>query len=866
MIVDERHSEWHSGEHSEKLTGKLVVLKFDGDLQQGFQVLLEIGDEGYRPAIELIGALPPNLEIASHLSTWQRRYRDLSTNSLTNSRIQPQQIIYGGSVNRLEDCWQAAADLHQHMMQWLSSESFRRLDLRLRESLSTSDPIRVLIRTQDPLLRRLPWHLWDFVERYAKTEIALSAPVSESVAVEAATKDNSVKILAVLGNSADIDVQADRQFLSGLPSGQVTFLVEPSRQKINQYLWKQPWDIFFFAGHSSTEGDRGLIYLDHEDSLSLEELKYGLRQAISQGLQLAIFNSCDGLGLAQSLESLNLPQMIIMREPIPDRVAQLFLKSFLKSFSSGKSLYLSVREAREQLQSVENQFPCATWLPTICQNPTKIPPTWQTLASSKDAERYQQGRVRSAQRLPTRASRLYALRDAAQDIARYGQKLARRLRRGWIILFASLLVTVGILSPAVAGWIEPMELAVYDFTMQRRPSEGADPRLFVIGITNEDIVAQRENGELLARRSLSEQSYGQTFETSLSDHSLARLLNTLEQYQPRVVGLDLYRDFAAAPDQKALSSRLKGDANLIAICKAEDLDDPVIETPSIDPPPEVPLSRVGFSDFREDSDGTLRRHLLGMLPLLRTQASRCNTDWSFSLQIASQYLQQEDIKAQFTEAGDLQFDSQLIEVLQSRQGGYPPDAGGSEIMLNYRSTPEIASTVTLQQFLNQQPNPDYLKDKIVLIGVTAQDGEDRWFTPLHSSEAVPGVVVQAHMVSQLISAALDNRPLIKTLRPTQRAGWVSVWAIIGSFFPLWQLQKGKAHQSIARLGVSLIIAVVLLYGLHFFSFMRGYWLPFASLVLALVLSSLAVTVYLLGHPKNRRGVLLLRSSTESSSW
>ena len=306
-----------------------------------------------------------------------------------NSRIQPQQIIYGGSVNRLEECWHAATELHQQMTQWLESPSFRRLDLRLRESLSLTEPIRVLIRTQDPLLNRLPWHLWDFVERYAKTEIALSAPISERIEVEpTAAPTYSVKILAILGSSEDIDIRVDRQFLAALPSAQTTFLVEPSREQIDQQLWQQPWDILFFAGHSSTEGDRGLIHINPTESLSLEELKYGLRQAISKGLQLAIFNSCDGLGLAQSLASLHLPQMIVMREPVPDRIAQAFLKSLLRAFSSGKSLYLSVREAREQLQRLEDRFPCATWLPVICQNSAKTPPTWQALINGETSKRF----------------------------------------------------------------------------------------------------------------------------------------------------------------------------------------------------------------------------------------------------------------------------------------------------------------------------------------------------------------------------------------------------------------------------------------------------------------------------------------------
>ena len=96
------------------LDGKLVVLKFDGTFQQGFRMLLEIGDEGNRPAIELAGALPPNLEITAQLSEWQRHYHSLNASGLS-SRIQPQRIVYGGSVNRLEDCRRAAKELYQQM-------------------------------------------------------------------------------------------------------------------------------------------------------------------------------------------------------------------------------------------------------------------------------------------------------------------------------------------------------------------------------------------------------------------------------------------------------------------------------------------------------------------------------------------------------------------------------------------------------------------------------------------------------------------------------------------------------------------------------------------------------------------------------
>jgi hypothetical protein len=78
-----------------------------------------------------------------------------------------------------------------------------------------------------------------------------------------------------------------------LPDAEVEFLVEPERRQLNNKLWEQPWDILFFAGHSKTFGETGQIYINQIDSLSLNELKYGLNKAIAQGLQLAIFNSCD---------------------------------------------------------------------------------------------------------------------------------------------------------------------------------------------------------------------------------------------------------------------------------------------------------------------------------------------------------------------------------------------------------------------------------------------------------------------------------------------------------------------------------------------------------------------------------------------
>lgn len=186
-----------------------------------------------------------------------------------------------------------------------------------------------------------------------------------------------VRILAILGDSTGINVEQDKAILQEqLPDVEITFLTQPQLQVLNHQLWEQQWDILFFAGHSASQGDgsTGQIYINQNDSVSLRDLRNALKKAIFRGLQLAIFNSCDGLGLAQELADLNIPQIIVMRKPVPDFVAQEFLRHFMRIFASGTSLYLAVREARERLQGLEKQFPCASWLPVICQYPAATPP------------------------------------------------------------------------------------------------------------------------------------------------------------------------------------------------------------------------------------------------------------------------------------------------------------------------------------------------------------------------------------------------------------------------------------------------------------------------------------------------------------
>jgi hypothetical protein len=356
---------------------KVVVLRLlgTGNWEQGFPVTLQIGEESNTFSTQVEGYLPTNLEIPQYYQQWQYAYRRLPVIARINAPTQ-QEI----NVSRLQDCSDAAHALLESLNCWLDSAEFRPIKEKLLRRLDEDEPIILVIQTEDFLLRRLPWHLWNFVDNNHQAEVVLSASDFETVQTSV-TPRKTLRILVILGNSEGINIESDRQFLQDLPRAEhPCFLVEPSSQEITEALENGKWDILFFAGHSHTVGETGHISINATESLRLEQLKYSLRAAIQQGLKLAIFNSCDGLGLARQLEDLGIPQVIVMREPVPDHVAQKFLKYFLQVFSQGQSIYLAVRKARESLyqHGEESKIPGVSWLPVICQNPATKPLVWPT--------------------------------------------------------------------------------------------------------------------------------------------------------------------------------------------------------------------------------------------------------------------------------------------------------------------------------------------------------------------------------------------------------------------------------------------------------------------------------------------------------
>ncbi len=361
----------------QSLAKNLVILTLgSGDFEHGFpSVTAQIWTTGDRLPTQCLGQLPPAPEIPQVYSRWQPLYNSLGL--VPRITILPNQVTNISNTNK-NDIYPLAEELEEQLNQWLNSDTFRPIDKSLREKFVRSDEVSFIIQSENTNVRRLPWHLWDFFKSYRKAEVALSAPFYDRVEKTAPLRTKK-RLLAILGDSTGINIEEDCKVLENLNNAETVFLVQPTRNELDKHLWdEQGWDILCFSGHSSSQWDgrNGWIYINQTEKLTIEQLENALLAAIERGLQLAIFNSCNGLGLAKQLACLHIPQIIVMRAPVPDVVAQEFLKNFLRAFASGKSFYLAVRQAREMLQGLENDFPCATWLPVICQNPAEEAIAW----------------------------------------------------------------------------------------------------------------------------------------------------------------------------------------------------------------------------------------------------------------------------------------------------------------------------------------------------------------------------------------------------------------------------------------------------------------------------------------------------------
>ncbi|MEL7141771.1 MAG: adenylate/guanylate cyclase domain-containing protein [Cyanobacteria bacterium J06573_11] len=398
--------------------------------------------------------------------------------------------------------------------------------------------------------------------------------------------------------------------------------------------------------------------------------------------------------------------------------------------------------------------------------------------------------------------------------------------RGVITITPSVAAVVLLLR--CIGLLQTWEWAAFDQYTRLRPTEPTDNRVVIVGLDENDLKALNQS--------------------QVSDAVLAELLNKLKEQSPRAIGLDLYRDVPVGAGESELADVYRTTPNLIGIRKVVG----EVGRETVAPPPVLAeLGQIGANDLMVDGDNTVRRGLLNV------QDPDGNTVYSLSLYLALLYLDSEGIGPEMVDEDTWWLGKTLFQPFETNSGGYVrADAQGYQQIIRYRGENQFFETVSFMDVLTGQISEDWATDKVVLIGAVGESSNDHFYTP-HSSTLLSnavdmaGVEIHSNLTSQIISAALEGRPLIRSWSEPVEWLWVLSWSAAGALL-IWQIDQGGKRTKGQRtknqirgqriLWVSSTIA--LLGGSTFIPFLYGWWIPIVPAFLAAIGSATAVTAYL----------------------
>jgi len=384
-----------------------------------------------------------------------------------------------------------------------------------------------------------------------------------------------------------------------------------------------------------------------------------------------------------------------------------------------------------------------------------------------------------------------------------------------------IVVTGTLLGVRHLGGLQPLELNAYDLMVQLRPDPGADPRLLIVEVTEQDI---------------------NTLEKwPISDRTLAKAIAEIARLEPTAIGIDIIRDIPYEPGNAELATQFKNPKVFPITFLGQS------KYQQAPPNPNIPEKRVGFNDLVFDPDGIVRRNLM-------FAKNGKTTMTSLSMRLAFAYLDSKKIASKLTEKQEIQANKIVFSKLRSDSGGYQNiNAQGYQVLLNYRSAEKIAKSVTLTQVLQGKVDPKLVKGKIVLIGVTAPTVKDIFSTPYSASKngniPTPGVLIHATATSQILSAVLDGKGLFWYWDEWQEILWIAVWSAVGGCLA-WRLEKSLNLIAIA------IVACGSLFGFTFFLFMQQGWIPLISPAMALLITAGVAVTYKYEQSRQQQGIVM----------
>lgn len=344
---------------------------------------------------KLTASLPYSKDIQKLYQRWRKWYHRFYRLSSPQSPGNSGQLNLG-SGDLAHDLMEAEKELIQAFQRWLGEGDFRTIQQRIQDELvrltqsmpkpapnSTKDlwsqpGVDVFLACESDEMARLPWEAWSLASEFVEPgmlRIVRTVINQPEIARAVPHQRRKPRILAVLGDDPNLPLQADWQAVQLLkpiatierfiwqPDDSASMIKQRFATKIRD---QRGWDILFFAGHSDeTAVTGGRLAITASVSLSISEIEDYLTEARDHGLQLAIFNSCSGLSIANSLVALGL-QTVAMRDRIRNDVAQRFLVPLCQQLANHSNIHDALLRATQQLRSAEKfAYPSAHLIPSF---------------------------------------------------------------------------------------------------------------------------------------------------------------------------------------------------------------------------------------------------------------------------------------------------------------------------------------------------------------------------------------------------------------------------------------------------------------------------------------------------------------------
>lgn len=413
--------------------------------------------------------------------------------------------------------------------------------------------------------------------------------------------------------------------------------------------------------------------------------------------------------------------------------------------------------------------------------------------------------------------------------------LPRLLRRASVKAFlGAQLIAAAIILVRTEGWLQPLELIAYDELRVAWAGHAASKRVLIVAVTENEINELKDGWPL-------------------RDRDFAALLERLESWQPRVIGVDIYHNYARPREDKAgtqhLAEVLRQNPNILWVFKLGDSNNPGI------PPPRELHGKDGdravLSDVVQDPDGIVRRGLL--------YAAADNNEYeTLGMALARNYVwyDRKIAPEPGPTPGSLKLGKAVIEPLNGARGPYlRVDTKGFQTLLDFHGGPSPFRAVSFRSVMESDAAKPLVHGRAIIVASHAESVEKRFYTPfntgLGNAPRIWGFDIHAEIADQLIRQALAGSKALRGLpRPLENL-WIWASAMVGAALGL-----------AIRLTIPALIAAATglgtLAGIVYAAFGMGLLLPAVPAAGAL-LAAAALTNQVLHAASNRARARLRRS-------